>query len=355
MKNGKRITLCALLCVSLGGVAAAQKYTVTDLGVLSGDSSSLGTWINNLGHVSGCSDPSAETFPCVENTDGQHAFLWTRKTGLKDLGALPGGNISQPYGMNDSDEMVGYSFTNEGTSHAFRWFRKTGMQDLGTLAGGATSLASSLNSLGEIVGWSDYEGSSGKNDAVLWDKGGAIHDLGKVSGAVGSSSAAINKQHQVVGINSFGGGVFHAFFWSQAKGMQDLGTLAGGSESFAGFINDNGLIVGGGDSSKSPGIQQCVMWDKQHKIHLLASFKGGCGLFDMSDKNEAVGQGTDASGNGFAVSWSQKTGIRNLNKEIPRNSGWTLTAADSVNDHGQIVGWGVINGATHAFLLAPKK
>lgn len=105
MKPMKKMTICILLCLGVAGAAGAQKYTVTDLGVLSGDSSSIGDWTNNLGQIAGCSEPTAQSFPCAENTAGEHAFLWTKKKGLQDLGTLAGGSFSQPYGINDSGEM----------------------------------------------------------------------------------------------------------------------------------------------------------------------------------------------------------------------------------------------------------
>jgi len=40
-----------------------------------------------------------------------------------------------------------------------------------------------------------------------------------------------------------------------------------------------------------------------------------------------------------------------LNSLLPANSGWTLTQASAINNEGQIVGYGIHNGATHAFLL----
>ena len=75
----------------------------------------------------------------------------------------------------------------------------------------------------------------------------------------------------------------------------------------------------------------------------------------MNDKGQAVGQGTPASGIGHAVFWSKKTGMRDLGKKDSRNSGWVLNGADSINNSGQIVGWGTINGETHGFLLTPGK
>jgi hypothetical protein len=43
-----------------------------------------------------------------------------------------------------------------------------------------------------------------------------------------------------------------------------------------------------------------------------------------------------------------------LNDLIPKDSGWTLQAAESINDAGQITGFGVINGEVHAFLATPR-
>jgi probable HAF family extracellular repeat protein len=42
-----------------------------------------------------------------------------------------------------------------------------------------------------------------------------------------------------------------------------------------------------------------------------------------------------------------------LNTLIPSNSGWYLQFGGSINDAGEIVGWGTINGNTHAFLATP--
>ena len=43
-----------------------------------------------------------------------------------------------------------------------------------------------------------------------------------------------------------------------------------------------------------------------------------------------------------------------LNTLIPKNSPWYLQNASSINDAGEIIGWGTINGEVHAFLATPK-
>ncbi len=42
-----------------------------------------------------------------------------------------------------------------------------------------------------------------------------------------------------------------------------------------------------------------------------------------------------------------------LNNLISANSGWTLEVANGINDSGEICGYGLIGGNTHAFLLTP--
>jgi probable HAF family extracellular repeat protein len=291
--------------------------------------------------------------------DGQHAFLWTKEMGLQDLGTLPGGNISQAYGSNDKDEIVGYSFTNEGTAHAFFWLPPAGpMQDLGTLPGGTTSGVSAINSMGVIVGSSDYQNSAGSSIAVMWSPDGTIQALPILQGATSSNALSNNDGNDIVGASILAVHVFHATLWPSTKGgVQDLGTLTGGSKSYAGYINNHGVIIGGSDSAKHPGVIACALWDAHLKIHALGSLKAGntCGLSQINDLGRAVGGSNVASGASHAVFWSKQTGLRDLNKSIPKNSGWVLAGAISINRAGQIVGPGTFNGENHGFLLTPVK
>jgi hypothetical protein len=43
-----------------------------------------------------------------------------------------------------------------------------------------------------------------------------------------------------------------------------------------------------------------------------------------------------------------------LNSLIPANSGWVLQFANGINDQGQIVGEGTLNGQAEGFLLTPQ-
>src|SRR4029077_14908622 len=84
-----------------------------------------------------------------------HAFIWNSSTGMTDLGTL-GGDTSYANGINDSGEVVGYSYLAGDTNpHAFAWTATGGMVDLGTLPHGPTSFGEAVNSAGEIAGEGD--------------------------------------------------------------------------------------------------------------------------------------------------------------------------------------------------------
>src|ERR671930_852533 len=68
-----------------------------------------------------------------------------------DLGTL-GGSTSYGYAVNDSGQVVGYSYTaGDAEYHAFSWTHAGGMVDLGTL-GGTSSIALAVNASGQVVG-----------------------------------------------------------------------------------------------------------------------------------------------------------------------------------------------------------
>ena len=185
--------------------------------------------INDRGEVVGFSVP--------------HAFLWSRRRGMQDLGTLPGGNYSQALAINSRGEVVGSSNTADGNTHGFVWTRSTGMQMLPALPDGFSSSANGINNHGEVVGGSSAGYSN--NFAVLWRRDGSVENLGVLSGQGWSTAFAINERGQVVGWSGF-----RAFIWSRDQGMQDLNNLipsnSGWVLTLPTAINARGQITGQG-------------------------------------------------------------------------------------------------------------
>jgi probable HAF family extracellular repeat protein len=75
---------------------------------------------------------------------------------MEDLGTL-GGSNSLAWTINSSGQIVGWSETSSLADHAFLWMRSEGMKDLNTLvinlpAGIRLSRATGNNDAGQIVG-----------------------------------------------------------------------------------------------------------------------------------------------------------------------------------------------------------
>jgi len=119
--------------------------TINDLGLLPGGTVAFGRAINNRGDVA-----------CQGNTagGGLHAALHTRKGEMIDLGIL-GGTLSDAAGINDKQEVVGFSTIASGAQRAFIWSDGviTNLNTLIDLASGWTlTQATGINNRGQIVG-----------------------------------------------------------------------------------------------------------------------------------------------------------------------------------------------------------
>ena len=128
-----------------------EKGKVTDLGSLGGTGyrgGNLAIGVNDLGQVVGNSDLPGDT--------ANHAFLWSKGKGMKDLGTLHGDAISAAFSINNSGRVVGTSLDANFSPRAFVWQNGV-MTDLNTLIPTSSTLylliACSINSEGQIVGF----------------------------------------------------------------------------------------------------------------------------------------------------------------------------------------------------------
>jgi probable HAF family extracellular repeat protein len=345
MKRSFTHILCAALvlaaALSLGARQASAAaslafptYTITDLGTFGGSYSSAAE-INAAGQVVG----AAYT---VNNVS--RAFLYSNGA-MTDLGTL-GGDWSVALAINASGQIVGNAATAEGLQHAFL-YADGGMTDLGTL-GGQRSLAGGLNDSGQIVGWSYTAG--GVYHAFLHTNG-VMTDLGTLGGPT-SIASSLNASGQVVGYSDTTYGAdnrWHAFLYDGGV-MTDLGTL-GGANSIANAINASGQIVGASHPADSTTYHAFLYSDGV--MTDLGTLGGDTSAFNLNDFGQVVGFSFTADNRQHAFLY-QGGLMQDLNSLIPIETGWELVAAAGINNSGRIVGRGVINGQTHAFLLTPR-
>jgi probable HAF family extracellular repeat protein len=278
-------------------------------------------------------DPNGEDF-CGFGTFRQClAAVW--KDGvLHALPTLPGGNNSQALWVNNRGHAIGFS--ENGTFdptcinatpfqvqrfEAVIWEPNGEIRELHPLKGDTVAFGFGINNKGQAVGSSGLCANTARPPftagplaahAVLWEKDGSPHDLGSlVSGGTINIPGGINDRGEVAGGSQSSSGAPHAFLWTKDKGMQDLGTLPGDFLSAApccNTINNRGQVVG----FSLPG----------------------------------------PLGSGRAFLWQDGV-MFDLNTLIPKGSPWYLQQAVSINEDGQIVGYGTIGGNIHAFLARP--
>lgn len=320
------VALLLPLCLCLPA-AAAPRYTVTDLGPATYlDHVS----INNRGQIVG--------------RDSQAAML---RAGGKavSLGTLPGYPRTFASAINDRGQIAGrVDNTTDGAImvfdyHAVLWDRGK-RHDLGAPDGFAISEANGLNNNGEVVGDATDSGhlpdmsfpeavEAHQPHAFLYSHG-TMTDLGK------GVAHGINDKGQIVG----GSGV-EAVLW-QGGQKQELGI-----KGDAMAINNKGQIVAG------YGFQHVVLWQNgaSHELPLLP----GSSQTEANSINAngfIVGRAGMTRGS-LAMLWHDGR-VYDLNMLIPHKSTWVLEDATGINDKGQIVGSGTLNGQPHAFLLTPR-
>jgi probable HAF family extracellular repeat protein len=388
----KRFILPACLFL-LAPIAAAQTYTVTDLGPVT--PTAINIWAQVVG-----------------SNNGQ-AFVWSKSQGMRNLGTMPGGTFSMAAGINDLGVVTGTadgpgtvtslisSFSSQSCSdltQPFVWSPTAGMQGLGTVAGPENSpwdfeilgfwcefpfYATGINDRGEVVG---YTGPAPDlyQYAFRWTSAGGMTTFG--SGFTPTFANGANNSAQVVGQSE--GEIGNAAYWKNGvmTTLADLGAGAGlDYTSSANGVNDLGQVVGWATTIPfSPNCDvdlmicpiHAVLWTAGGTIQDLGTLPGD--TLSTASKINLFGQVIGSSGNSIAYQqpgatggagfddsvpvtvigspfiWTAHSGMRDLNSLIPSSSGWVLNSVSDLNIWGQIVGEGTLNGQTHGFLLTPR-
>lgn len=238
---------------------------------------------------------------------------------LDDLGTLAGNNATQAWDINNNGQVVGRSYNTASPSYTEFIWGNGSMRSLNlTLTSGSIP---GVNDNGQVVG-------DGYNShAFLWTNGN-VQDLGVLAGGTNSSANGVNNASQVVGISDTAvSGVRHAFIWDATNGMQDLGSLGGLSS--ARRINNSGQVVG--YYVDATGKQRAFSWTAAGGMKDLGVVANGSLANGLNDKGEVVGESAGGFGSFY---WSQSTGAVNLQTF---GSNRRIYAFD-INSAGQIVG-----------------
>jgi probable HAF family extracellular repeat protein len=367
VRPAQAVAIFAGLILTWAAPAKAQRtYTVTDLGSVAGTFQTDAEDINNRGEAT--VDSIGSFFPVVQS------FGFVSKGGQITLLPSLGGQFTFAFGINNAGTVVGSAnFAGDTIGHAALWDRNANtVNDLGTL-GGPTSTAIWINDRGQVVG-SSVIANGVDTHAFLLDKG-KMSDLGTLGGST-SSAGTVSNNGIVIGESDistaidpmFGIPQFHGFVWNRGV-LTDMGEIFGGHFNLPFGINNQGDIIGAADvAGDLTGHAFIIRGGKLTDLGTLPEDTNSAANA-MNNSGQIVGMSSLAFGPEFgvppiltaqcpchAVIWENGK-ITDLNTLIPATSGWQLSVASDINDRGQIIGNGTINGGQdfRAFLLTPQE
>jgi len=311
-------------------VAAADAYTIVDLGTLGGAGSGASA-VNEAGDVAGTS-----------NTSSGEPLGYRWRDGIMTSINSFGGWGSDGHDISDDGWVVGSAGGSLGYREAM-WWAGTDPHPMGKL-GDFWSEALAINNEHTIVGRSPS--SQGITEAFSWSEGVMV-GLGSLVEGDYSEAWDVNDAGVIVGEAGAPGGFVHAFRYADGT-MVDLGTPSPNFEfSWARGVNQAGTIVGGTRVANGGTVYPFVLTDGQWDVVT--------GLPGYADAVNISGQvvGTSFTPAGEAAFIYQDGVLTDLNQLLPAGSGWQLAAAIEINDAGQIVGQGTHDGEGRGFLLTP--
>jgi hypothetical protein len=300
------VVACAILCVATTASAQQPAAKVQRYAEVSDRSAALAAvgvdfdrWLQSGGRdelsgikgyaitpvaVSANAAVVAGTFKTSPKETAYHIFVWSKADGFKDIGKLVGGDSFSLISADGSVVWQKIGFAKAGfETHLMRWSRTGGVKELGRIEGIRFVTAASadcseivgfggIGSNGEGFRWTQQDGVQNfpmdrpldvsadgtvilgtKGDRVIrWTQVGGVRDLGTLKtdrgGSVFPRKASADRV-EIVGrldIEAHDNvqGSSHAFLWTQASGLQDLGSLGGKNAELSSVSGDGSLVAG---------------------------------------------------------------------------------------------------------------
>lgn len=372
-----------ILFVSLTAVAWAQpKFAITDLGTLPNLNACIATAISPKGNVAGyCHLPGQG----VGQSTSQ-GFLYSGGT-LTALPAAAGPQVA--VGVNDSGSVIGLVVPQgqDSTSDLFgggsigfviqggqstslpQYLWPAGINNAGQVAAIQTIGSFSGLTLSGLATAVVYDSTTGKSTKLAGTAPNSlaigIAQKGDVAGATfGANILALSIEFQGAQWRS---GVFHSLV--PPSGAANSAAFTTNDNGLAGGISFNVAYVGGSNLLKAFSFSDLhpVLWNNYTPQDLTSLSGNKYGAVEsVNNMGWATGFKTDTVSLGpvdlllypdsqnFTAFLYASGKIYDLNTLVTNGTGWNLTNATAVNDAGQIVGAGFINGQEHAFLLTPS-
>lgn len=345
-RSMKRLHMAVLLLALTLSYAHSAQYGITDLGVLAGHVSSYPVTLNNNGEVVGYS---------VAADNSSRPFVY-RQGVINDVWTLVGPNVGVR-DINDSGVIVGQlNHPVPGSpcmlASAFAWYPDSGLVDLGVLVEGGSSHATAINSNGQIVGSSDYNSGS---VAFIWDTTDGMRPIPTHGGRYGEAYDIDSWGHVLGSAQTSGSNpdwLPFLYDGSILTSLRESGMIGNGT-----FTNDSGQVAG--NWYDELGVWYAFVWGSQSGTYRINLGPGNrCrSVSGFNNAGQVVGTYDQLYSPEVPFLYSDGQLLR-LEDLLPSDVGWSgLSLAgfsgNCLNDRGQIVGRGWINGERHAFLMTP--
>ncbi|HEY9049918.1 MAG TPA: hypothetical protein VIQ03_00140 [Gammaproteobacteria bacterium] len=331
-KNNKKLSssLVLMLGILVSTSSHAINYAIKNLGTLGGAFSSA-TAINNQGVVVGYS----------ENADTRNVSFIYENNAMTALGNMPDTTFNLAYDINDSNTIVG--------SSSVPYIYQNGAVETINLKGRATHINNNNQTIGFIL---PSTSSTEPGYGFLYEAGNLINFRTLLNSSYATVSGINDKGEVIVNADTntymYHNGTFKLL--SISGGVTDITNT---SEMLCYVTGADGKY----DICKySNGIQQII--GDFNNLSTVA--------YSINEKGYAVGKAIfetvsttpfppTTEPTSTAILMMPDGTIIDLNTLKMGGSGFdTLVSASDINDQGQIVGTGLVNGVPHAFLLTPR-
>ena len=331
------------------------KYSITNLGVLPGFDDSRATALNNEGQVVG-------TLHRGDLDLEPYGFLWHE-------GAMSGLGGVIPSDINDDGQIVGMSRKN-----LLELVKAKDAPKRYTV-----HMAKAINQDGQVVGYSHFINrnvpSKSKRGAFILEAGERRLLTIPETVSAGEATGINNLGTVVGGIQMRDFNDEHAVVWQDGV-MRLLGEPRDFPNSQAEAVNDTGQILVRAIRSNSAELfeqaaesgeldAEALVFKQQWYLWHDGQWQAISGMslaHSLNNQGQVVGclwidpktapGPTERAGN-HAAFWEAGE-LMDLNDGLPKDSGWMLQKATDINNLGQIVGYGIIEGKSRAFLLTPE-
>jgi probable HAF family extracellular repeat protein len=304
-----------LLAATLGSAfapAAAQTPSFQGLGQMPGAAVGAGTYSSTISGdgstIMGYGWVCANGQSKCNSTDTVQAYRWAAAGGFQILGSPSNSDFFGAGAVSYNGAAIAgeHPLGNATTFEAFRWTAARGMMQL------PMNIASAITPDGSMLAggdnWCETSGQAGTFGPFPGEQGQT-----QAYGLAGTGQAPVAVGAAIKGSDD-NGATFHAFRWTPAAGLQDLG-LATGTQSIATAISADGRVIVG-EATDASRFWRAFRWTASTGIEDIGTLGGpeSAPVAVNADGTVIVGfsltSGESAPNACFV--WTAKTGMQNL-------------------------------------------